>query len=119
MIGTWALKALGQSVMARKVTGGQEIKDRRLARTEQWILVRCRHSLELPRPGIIAEPSPPTTLNASGGCIHLFLKLIDRAKVALERHLQLAVFELAAALLYRHEVLPEQGVVDVAFVQML
>jgi len=81
---------------------------------EQWILVRRRRNLELPRLSVTAEPSPPTTLYASGGRIKLLLERIDRAKVALKRGFQLAVFKLAATLLGGREIPPEEGVVDVA-----
>lgn len=97
--------------------GNEEIT-KELRRTEQRILVRRRHNLKLPRLGVIAEPSPATTLYASCSRIELLLECLYRAKVALESGLQLAVFELAAALLYGCEVLPEQGVVDVAFIYM-
>jgi hypothetical protein len=97
--------------------GNEEIT-KELTRTEQRILVRRRYNLELPRLGVIAEPSPTTTLYASCSRIELLLECLYRAKVALESGLQLAIFELATALLYRCEVLPEQGVVDVAFMDM-
>ena len=91
---------------------------KKLIHTEQRILVRSRHNLKLPRLGVIAEPSPTTTLYASSSRIELLLECLYRAKVALESGFQLAVFELATALLYGCEVLPEQSVVDVAFICM-
>src|SRR6266850_963505 len=114
IIGTCALKALGWR-RQEKQQGDDEGRREELARTEQRILVRRRHNLELLRLGVIPEPSPPAALNAGGGRIHLLLERIDRAKVALERGLQLAVVELTTALLHRREVLPEQRMVDVAF----
>lgn len=114
IIGAWALKALGWR-QQEKQQGGEEGRREGLARTEQRILVMRRHNLELLRLGVISEPSPPAALNAGGGRAHLLLERIDRAKVALKRRLQLAVFELATALLHRREVLPEQRMVDVPF----
>jgi hypothetical protein len=117
IIGTWAfLKVWSATARRTGRGGGKGIGEEGggLARTEQWILVRRRHNLEFPRLGVITEPSPPTTLYASGGRIKLLLERIDRAKVALKRGFQLAVFELAATLLGGREVPPEEGVVDVA-----
>jgi hypothetical protein len=115
IIGTWALKALGWRRAKKKRQGDEEDRREELARTEQWILVRRRHNLELLRLGVITEPSPPAALNTGGGRIHLLLERIDRAEVALERSLQLALLELTTALLRRREVFPEQRMVDVAF----
>jgi len=81
---------------------------------EQRILIRRGDNLEHLRPRVIPEPAPPAALNPSRARIELRLERIDRAKVALERSLQLAVFEPAAALLRGSEVLPEERVVDVA-----
>jgi hypothetical protein len=89
-------------------------KKRQQQRTEQRILIRRRDNLEHLRLGVIPEPAPPAALNPSRGRIELRLERIDRAKVALERGLQLAVLETAAALLRGREVLPEERVVDVA-----
>jgi hypothetical protein len=114
IIGTWALR----NPVSDNRRGNKQIAKGKLAPTEQRILVRCRHNLELPRLCIIAEPSPTATLYASCSRIELLLECLDRAKVALESGLQLAVFELATALLQGREVFPEQGVVDMAFMDM-
>lgn len=55
---------------------------------------------------------------ASCSRIELLLECLDRTKVALESGLKLAVFESATTLLRGREVFPEQGVVDVAFMDM-
>jgi hypothetical protein len=117
IIGTWALRNLVSDGNHNR-RANKQIAKGKLARTEQRILVRRRHNLKLPRLGVIAEPSPTATLYANCSRIELLLECLDRAKVALESGLQLAVFELATALLQGHEVLPEQSVVDVAFMDM-
>src|SRR5579863_8595473 len=116
IIGTWALKnPVSDGNPNRR--GNKPVTKRELAPTEQRILVRRRHNLKLPRLGVIAEPSPTATLYASCSRTELLLECLDRAEVALESGVQLAVFELATALLHGREVLPEQGVVDVAFMR--
>jgi hypothetical protein len=96
----------------------EEEKERRgkgKGRTEQGILIWCCNDLELLRTTVIPQPSPPTTLNTSRDGIKLFLERIHRTKVPLQCGFQLAVvFEVAAALVRRCEVLPEQGVIYVA-----
>src|SRR6266850_3263102 len=73
IIGTCALKALGWR-RQEKQQGDDEGRREELAHTEQRILVRRRHNLELLRLGVIPEPSPPAALNAGGGRIHLLLE---------------------------------------------
>jgi len=92
-------------------------KERNATRTEQRILVRRRDNLQLLRLCTIPEPAPTTPLNASGGRVERLLECVDGSKVALERRLQLAVFELATALLNRGEILPEERVIYVAYVR--
>ena len=96
----------------------KEVKERRgkgKGRTEQGILIWCCDELELLRATVIPQPSPPTTLNTSRDGIKLFLERIHRTKVPLQCGFQLAVvFEVAAALVRRCEVLPEQSVIYVA-----
>jgi hypothetical protein len=87
---------------------GKEKGEMGKGRTEQGILIGRRDEFELLRTAVIPQPSPPTTLNTSSDSIILFLERIDRTKVPLQRRFQLAtVFELAATLIRRCEVLPE------------
>jgi hypothetical protein len=93
----------------------KEKRGRGKGRTEQGILIWCCDDLELLRTYVIPQPSPPTTLNTSRDSIKLFLERIHRTKVPLQCGFQLAVvFEVAAALVRRCEVLPEQSVIYVA-----
>ncbi len=116
IIGTWSLKEIFQSAMTSD--NRKEEKERRgkgKGRTEQGILIWCCDELELLRTTVIPQPSPPTTLNTSRDSIELFLEPIHRTKVPLQCGFQLAVvFKVAAALICRCEIPPEQSVIYVA-----
>lgn len=106
---------MGQRRQGVEGGAGKGARKKRV-RTEQGILVRGRSNLELLRPGTIPKPAPAAALNASRCSIELLLERIDGAKVAFERGFQLSVLELAAALIGRGEILPEERVIYVAYV---
>ena len=84
------------------------------ALTEERILVCGSDNLECLRGGVVREPAPAASLNSSSGGVELLLERLNRAKVALNCALKLAVLEFAAAFLDWCEVLPKECVIDVA-----
>lgn len=60
---------------------------------------------------VFHEPSPATTLNASKVCVELLLKSIKASPGAVDRGRKLTGRKLAAAVLLRGQVLPEERMV--------
>ena len=81
---------------------------------KQRILVGGGDNLELARALVVAEPTPAGALERGSSRVHLFLELFNRTEIALKSLLQGAVPELSAALGHGHEVLPEEGMVNVS-----
>jgi len=85
---------------------------------QQRVLISSCHNLKTLGRRVIAEPSPPGSLNSSGGRIELRNQFFNAAEVGDDGLLQRAVLQSAAVSLAFGlrwgEVLPEQGVVDVA-----
>jgi hypothetical protein len=78
------------------------------------ILIRIRPNLHAPRLRILDQPRPPTPLNACQCSVELLLERIQAAIAVVNRLAQRTCGGLAAALVRGRQVLPEQGVVEVA-----
>ena len=89
-------------------------EDDTCALTEKRILICGGDNLEDLRCGIVPEPAPAASLNPNSSSVELFLKPLNRAKVAHNRVLKLSILEFPTAFLHRSEVLPKECVVDVA-----
>ena len=63
---------------------------------------------------ILHQPRPPTPLNARARRIHLLLELLYAPITLVNRLTQRATRRLPPTLILRGQVLPEEGVVDVA-----
>lgn len=82
--------------------------------TQQRILVRTSHNLQLPARRAVPEPSPSRALDGSGSGVEFLLETVEPAKVLVDGLLERSVFEGAASCAGGCEVLPEEGVVYVA-----
>ena len=78
------------------------------------ILVRIRPNLNSTSLGILHQPCPATTLDARKRRVELLLERVKAAIAVVDSSRQGARRGLAAALVGRREVLPEEAVVDVA-----
>jgi hypothetical protein len=78
------------------------------------ILIRIRLDLHTPRLNILHQPRPATALHARQRSIELLLERIQAAIAVIDRLAERACRGLAAALARGRQVLPEQGVVEVA-----
>jgi hypothetical protein len=81
---------------------------------DERVLVLGGDDLKLLGEGAVTEPSPTGTLNSSGSLVKVLLELVHAAEILLDGALEGAVLQLSTARAGRSEVLPEQGVVDVA-----
>ena len=95
-------------------TGQQLQKKTTRKLTEERILIWGGDNLENLRGGVVPEPSPAASLNPNSSSIELFLEPLNRAKVAYNCVLKLAILEFPTAFLNRCEVLPKERVVDMA-----
>jgi len=86
--------------------------------SEERVLVRRRRDLKTLRRGVETEPSPARALNSSGARVERLLERIDGSELLLDGRLEWSITELAPGALAlgrrRREVLPEEGVVDMA-----
>lgn len=109
------LEVLGLAVLVLKVVGVLpciHTKDRPELSHDR-VLVRVRLNAHAARLGVLDQPRPSTTLNASQGNVELFLEGIQATIALVDGARKLAGRRLAAALRGWRKVLPEEGVVDV------
>jgi hypothetical protein len=78
------------------------------------VLVRIRPDLHTARLRILNQPRPPTALNARQRGVELLLERVQAAVAVVNRLAQGARRGLAAALAGGRQILPEQGVVEMA-----
>ena len=103
-MGTVCFDETGQQLQKKNDTDTHRGKD----------LIWGGDNLEDLRGGVVPEPSPAASLNPNSSSIELFLEPLNRAKVAHNCVLKLAIFEFPTAFLNRCEVLPKERVVDMA-----
>ena len=106
---------MGTCALTRLVSNCKKKTTRTL--TEERILIWGGDNLEDLRGRVVPEPSPAASLNPNSSSIELFLKPLNRAKVAHNCVLKLAILEFPTAFLNRCEVLPKERVVDVALLR--
>ena len=82
--------------------------------TQERILICGSDNLKDLHSGVVLEASPATSLNPNSSSIELFLEPLNRAKVAHDCVLKLAIPGFPNAFLNRCKVLPKGCVVDVA-----
>jgi hypothetical protein len=78
------------------------------------ILIRIRPNLHTPRLHILHQPRPSTPLDARQRAIELLLERVQASIAIIDRLGQRAARGLTAARVLRGQVLPEQGVIEVA-----
>ena len=103
---------MGTCALTRLVINCKEDYVRAL--TEERILIWSGDNLEDLRGGIVPEPAPAASLNPNSSSVELFLEPLNRAKVAHNCVLKLAIVEFPTAFLNRSQVLPKERVVYVA-----
>ena len=78
------------------------------------VLVGICPDLDVARLCVLHQPCPATALDAGEGGVELLLERIEAAVAGVDGFGEGAGWGLAAALALGYEVLPEEGVVDVA-----
>ena len=78
-------------------------------------MVRRRDNVQLACTWVVAEPAPAAALNGGKLTVELGLQAIEAAKVSLNRLLQWPRRKFSTSRLLWGQILPEEGVVDVAW----